>query len=440
MEPFDTGAGVAVALVLVLANGFFVAAEFAIVKVRGTQLQPLLQHSARARLADHITRRLDSYLAACQVGVTLSSLALGWIGEPVVAGLLEPPLAALVGGFAPALAHAVAIAIAFAFISTMHIVVGELAPKSVAIQRALPVALWVAYPLHWFYRVMYPFIALLNALGNALVALIGIRLAGGVEHAHSPDELGLILDAASTAGTLEAGERDIGRRALTFGERTVRSVMVPRTDMISVSERATLPELLALSAAHPFTRLPVHAANSEHIVGVLHVRDLAHAKSQTVTAGELKHPVAFIPETVDLLDAIALFRRERARVAVVLDEYGGTAGIVTLGTIAEQLIGTVGDEFAPERALFEDGPNESVLIDGHAPLAEVRERLNIELAHVPADTVAGLMLDRLGRMASVGDVITVDGVRFEAVLVEGHHIEKVRATRDAPSEVESRGW
>jgi CBS domain containing-hemolysin-like protein len=431
MEPFDTTAGIAVAILLVLANGFFVAAEFAIVKVRGTQLQPLAQHSARARLAVQITHRLDSYLAACQVGVTLSSLGLGWIGEPSVAGLLEPPLAAIVGGFAPALAHGVAIVLGFALISTLHIVLGELAPKSVAIQRAVGTSLLVAYPLHWFYRATSPFVVMLNALGNAVVGLIGLKPATAADIAHSTDELALILDAASTAGTLEAGERDVARRALTFGERTVRSVMVPRTEMVSVAESATVPELLALSATRPFTRLPVHRDGGEEIVGVVHIRDVAHASSPGLTARQLSRPVAIVPENADLLDALALFRRERARVAVVVDEYGGTAGIVTLGAIAEQLIGPVGDEFEPGRTLFDQRPDGSLLIDGLAPLVDVRERLGIELKDVPAETVSGLVVDRLGRVAAVGDVVHVDGVRFEVVAIDGRRIERVRAVPES---------
>lgn len=430
MDPSSTAAGVAAALLLVLANGFFVAAEFAIVKVRGTQLQPLAARSARARLALHITQHLDSYLAACQVGITLSSLALGWLGEPAIAGLIELPLAAIIGPFAPAVAHGIAIALAFAFISALHIVLGELAPKSVALQRALPTALWAAYPLHWFYRAMYPFISVLNTIGNAVVLRFGLQPATEAERAHSPDELGLILDAASSAGTLESVERDMARRALTFGDRTVSSVMVPRTEMISVSERATVPEMLALSAAHPFTRLPVHRAGSEEILGVLHIRDLAHAKSSEVTAGELSRPVAILPENADLLDALALFRRERTPVAVVIDEYGGTAGIVTLGTIAELLLGPVGDEFEPGRVLFDQRPDGSLLIDGLTPLDDVRERLGIELAEVPADTISGLIVDRLGRVAEVGDAVDEEGVRFEVIAVDGRRIDKVRAIRD----------
>jgi CBS domain containing-hemolysin-like protein len=431
MDPSSTAAGVAAAQLLVLANGFFVAAEFSIVTVRETQLQPLAVRSARARLALHITRHLDSYLAACQVGITLSSLALGWLGEPAIASLIELPLGAIIGSFAPAVSHGIAIALAFALISALHIVLGELAPKSVAIQRALPTALWAAYPLHWFYKAMYPFIASLNTIGNAVVRRFGLQPASGAERAHSPEELGLMLDAAGSAGTVESVERDVARRALTFGERTVSSVMVPRTEMISVSERATVPEMLALSAAHAFTRLPVHRAGAEEIIGVLHIRDLAHAKSSEVTAGELSRPVVIVPENADLLDALALFRRERTPVAVVIDEYGGTAGIVTLGAIAELLLGQAGDEFEPARVHFDQRPDGSLLIDGLTPLEDVREHLGIELAEVPADTIAGLIVDRLGRVAAVGDSIDEEAVRFEVVAVDGHRIDKVRAIRDS---------
>lgn len=435
MDPSSTAAGVAAALLLVLANGFFVAAEFSIVKVRGTQLQPLAARSARARLALHITRHLDSYLAACQVGITLSSLALGWLGEPAIAGLIEIPLVALIGPFAPAVAHAIAIALAFALISAMHIVLGELAPKSIAIQRALPTALWAAYPLHWFYRAMYPFIAVLNTIGNAVVRRVGLETASAAERAHSPDELALILDDASSAGTVESVERDMARRALTFGDRTVSSVMVPRTEMISVSESATVPEMLSLNAAHPFTRLPVHRAGGEEIIGVLHIRDLAQAKSGNVTAGALSRPVVIVPENADLLDALTLFRRERTPVAVVIDEYGGTAGIVTLGAIAELLLGQGSDEFEPARVLFEERPDGSLVIDGLTPLGDVRERLGIELAEVPADTISGLIVDRLGRVAAVGDAIDEERVRFEVVAIDGHRIDKIRATRDTAEPV-----
>ena len=430
MTTSEVAVGVFVAVLLVLANGFFVAAEFAIVKVRDTQLEPLVRTSARARQALHMTQHLDAYLAACQVGITLASLGLGWIGEPAIAGVLEPPLAAQVGGFAPAASHVVAIAIAFALISAMHIVLGELAPKSLAIQRALPTALLVAYPLHLFYRIMYPFIAVLNATGNLLISAIGLRPTTEVEHAHSPQELALLLVDAGESGALEPGERDVARRALTLGERSVRTLMIPRTEIVSVPETASITDVLAISAAHPFTRLPVHHEDRDEIVGVIHVRDLAHAAERgSRTAADLMRPVALIPETTDLLEALATFRRERVVVGVVLDEHGGTSGIVTLGAIAEHLLGPVGDEFAPARTLIERRPDGSLLVDGRTPIADLREAAGLDLARVDADTAGGFVVERLGRMALVGDIVQEEGATFTVVEVEGHRVERLVITR-----------
>lgn len=411
------------------ANGFFVAAEFAMVKVRETQLSPLVAKSARARMASYITHHLDAYLAACQVGITLSSLALGWLGEPAIAGLIEPPLVLAVGAFAPAAAHAIAIAFAFALISALHIVLGELAPKSVAIQRALPTALWTAYPLHVFYRVMYPFIRALNAVGNGVVGLMGLRPATESERAHSPEELALLVDAAGQAGMLEPGERDVAFRALSFGERSVRSVMIPRTEVVSVPDTATVTDLLAVSAARPFTRLPVHRGDGYEIVGVVHLRDLVHAPTRTTTAADLMKPVAVFAESADLLDALDVFRRDRVRLGVVVDEYGGSAGIVSLGAIVEQLLG-IGEEFEPAAPGFHDSDG-SLVADGMTQLDEARERLAARLEDAEAETVAGFVLNRLGRVAKVGDVVEAEGVAFEVISMDGRRIERVRVTRGA---------
>jgi CBS domain containing-hemolysin-like protein len=313
----------------------------------------------------------------------------------------------------------------------MHIVLGELAPKSFAIQRALPTALLVAYPLHLFYRLMYPFIAVLNAAGNLLVRAIGLQPATEVEHAHSPQELALLLVDAGETGALEPGERDVARRALTLGERSVRTAMIPRTEIVSVPETASIAEVLAVSAAHPFTRLPVHHEDRDEIVGVIHVRDLAHAAARAgaTTAAGLMRPVALLPETTDLLEALATFRRERVVVGVVLDEHGGTSGIVTLGAIAEHLLGPVGDEFVPARTFIERRPDGSLLVDGRAPIADVRDALGVELAGVSADTAAGFVVERLGRMAEPGDVVQEEGVTFKVLEIDGHRIERIAITR-----------
>jgi CBS domain containing-hemolysin-like protein len=398
------------------------------VKVRDTQLSPLVARSGRARMASYITHHLDAYLAACQVGITLSSLALGWLGEPAIAALLEPPLHFVVGTFAPAASHAIAIAIAFALISALHIVLGELAPKSVAIQRALPTALWTAYPLHVFYRVMYPFIRGLNAVGNAVVGLMGLRPATESERAHSPEELALLVDQAGEAGVIEPAERDVARRALSFGDRSIRSVMIPRTEVVSVPDTATLSEILAVSAERPFTRLPVHRGDGHEIVGVVHVRDLVHATLRAGTAAGLMRPVAIFPETADLIDALEVFRRDKVHLGVVIDEYGDSAGIVSLGAIVEQLLG-ITEEFEPVAPGFQQQSDGSLIADGMTQLDEMRDRLAAPLDDPSAETIGGFVFNRLGRVAQVGDVVEADAITFEVLALDGRRIDRVRVTR-----------
>lgn len=398
------------------------------VKVRETQLSPLVAGSRRARMASYITHHLDSYLAACQVGITLSSLALGWLGEPAIAALIEPPLAAVVGTFAPAAAHAIAIAFAFTLISALHIVLGELAPKSVAIQRALPTALWTAYPLHAFYRVMYPFIRALNAIGNAVVGLMGLRPASEAERAHSPEELSLLVDEAGKAGVIEPAERDVARRALSFGDRSVRSVMIPRTEVVSIPDTATLSEILSVSAERPFTRLPVHRGDGREFVGVVHVRDLVHAPARAVTAAGLMRPVALFPETADLIDALDVFRRDKVHLGVVIDEYGDSVGIVSLGAIVEQLLG-ISEEFEPIAPGFRQEPDGTFLADGMTPLDELRAGLHAPLEDPSSETIGGFVFDRLGRVAVMGDVVEADGLTFEVLALDGRRIDRVRVAR-----------
>lgn len=431
MDPGSILLGIVAALFLVFLNGFFVASEFAIVKVRGTQLAELVETGgATARLAQRVTQRLDAYLAACQVGITIASLGLGWIGEPAIASLLEPPLEALIGGLAPALSHALAIAVAFLFISSLHIVLGELMPKSVAIQRALVTTLWVVWPLHVFYTLAYPFIWALNGTGNALLRLVGLRTAREAEHAHSPDELRLLVDVSGAAGTLDEGERELLQNVLGFHETIVRQVMVPRTEMVAIASDATCQDLVELAERHPFTRFPVFRDDLDHVIGLVHVRDLVGMSVEELRRARVTNimrPIVSIPETMALDRALAEMRRQRSQQFVVVDEFGGTAGLVTMEDVLEELVGEVQDEFdrgAPQIRSADDG---TLVIDGLTALTELGERLPLELEDEPYDTVGGLVFGRLGRVARVGDAVEVQGVRFEVTAMDGRRIAQVRA-------------
>jgi CBS domain containing-hemolysin-like protein len=418
--------------VLLVLNAFFVAAEFAMVRVRGTQLDQLAaEGSARGRLAAHIIDHIDSYLSACQVGITMASLGLGWIGEPGVAALISPLFGWLIESN-ETLFHVISFAIAFALITYLHIVVGEQAPKYFAIQRALVTSLWLAYPLHVFYRVAYPFIWFVNTSANRILKAIGIPVGPGeVADAHSDEELRLLVAASARQGKLDESERVIVGNALNFADTLVRQVMVPRTEIIAVPEELDLAGLIVVARQHRLSRFPVYRDDLDHIVGVVHVKDLVGVdRSSKAKAHDLMRKVPAIPETLRLDQALAEFRRQHAQLAIVIDEYGGTAGLVTLEDVLEELVGEVGDEFEKDAppAIKEEGPGVYV-VNGLVSLTELRERLHLELTDEPYDTVGGMVFGRLGRVAQVDDAIETEGYRLQVTAVDGRRVSQVRFQR-----------
>ncbi|MDO8562471.1 MAG: hemolysin family protein [Candidatus Limnocylindria bacterium] len=426
----DTAAAwppIALTILLLAINAFFVAAEFALVRVRRTQVEEMVAAgSARAKMVSAQLQRIDSHLSACQVGITGASLALGWIGEPAVATLISP-LFGWVAAFSEALFHGLSFAIAFALITYLHIVIGEQAPKYFAIQRAVPLALLNAYPLGFFYRVFYPFTWLVNASANRVLFLFGIR--PGTDHdVHSGEELKLLVEMSADSGELQETEREIVGNALGFAETLVRQAMVPRTEIVAVEDTAARAEVLAIAKRHPFSRFPVYHQDLDNIVGVVHLRDLA-VRDDGQTARELMRPVPLIPETAHLDQVLAVLRRRRASLAIVLDEFGGTAGLVTLQNVLEDIVGEVLDEFEKEtQDIREEAPGR-YLIDGLVSLDEVRERIGLTLADEEYDTAGGLVFGHLGRVPSVGDRVVVDGWRFDVVAIDGHRVAQVRAER-----------
>lgn len=419
-------------IVLLILNAFFVAAEFAMVRVRGTQLDQLADEgSARGRLAAHIIDHIDSYLSACQVGITMASLGLGWIGEPGVAALIAPLFSGLIETN-ETLFHVISFTIAFGLITYLHIVVGEQAPKYFAIQRALTTSLWVAYPLHLFYRGAYPFIWFVNTSANKILKAIGIPIGPGeVADAHSDEELRLLVAASARQGKLDESERVIVGNALNFADTLVRQVMVPRTEIVAVAQELDLAGLIAVARQHRLSRFPVYRDDLDHIEGVVHVKDLVGVdRSSKAKAHDVMRKVPAIPETLRLDQALAEFRRQHAQLAIVIDEYGGTAGLVTLEDVLEELVGEVGDEFEKEAApaITEEAQGVYV-VNGLVGLTELRERLHIELTDEPYDTVGGMVFGRLGRVALVGDVIDAEGYRFQVTAVDGRRVSQVRIQR-----------
>ena len=429
MDPSGAVPAILITLVLILLNGFFVAAEYAFVRVRQTQLEEELESgSGRARLASRIEASLDTYISASQLGVTLASLAIGWIGEPAVAALIAPAFTWL-SDRSDAAFHVVSFGLAFGVITYLHVVIGELAPKYLSIQRALAVALWCALPLHLFYVVLSPFIAFVNGSANRLVGLVGIKAAADL-NVHSEEELRLLVASSTRKGVLQESERVLLGNVLDFADTLVRQVMVPRTEMVAVPDGITVGGVIELLRGSPFTRIPVYREDLDHVVGVIHVKDVVGALPDRPARDLMRKPL-YLPETAHLDRALAQFRRERVQLAIVIDEFGGTAGLVTLEDVIEELVGEVQDEFDREAPRIRE-ENGAFLIDGLMTLADARERLGLELVDEPYDTVGGMIFGRLGRLANVGDAIDVEGYRFTVTAIDGHRVSQVNARKLAP--------
>jgi CBS domain containing-hemolysin-like protein len=430
--------GLPLLLALVLLNGFFVAAEFAIVAVRRSRIEELARAgSRRAAAALEVVGRLDAYIAACQLGVTMASLALGWVGEPALAHLLEPPLARLVGSVAPAAAHGVAVVIAFAVITGLLIVVGELAPKGLALQHPDGMALWVARPLQAFYTVFRWPISGLSAAGNATLRLLGLRPATERELVHSIEELRLLVTGSQQAGVVEASEARIASRAFAFADLTAGALMTPRTLIEAVPVTISLEALVARVAALTRSRLPVYEGSLDQIVGVLHVRDLFPVLANPAGGFDLRRllrPVLTVPESKPADDLLEDMRASRCRLAVVVDEYGGTSGIVVLENLMEGLVGRIDDEPIgggpptprPPPPVEADG---SRLLDGLTRIHELEEILGARLSEADeagVETLSGLVMASLGRLPAAGDEISLAGRALRVERLQGRRVATAR--------------
>jgi CBS domain containing-hemolysin-like protein len=427
--------GLVAVVVLVLLNGFFVATEFSIVAVRRSRLEQLVQegHPGAATARD-VVGHLDSYIAATQLGITMASLALGWIGKPALATLIDPLLVALFGYTDSTAAHAVSAAIAFTVITMLHIVIGELMPKGLALQRPEGTTLWVAGPIKLFYAVFRWPINLLNAIGNGALKAFGLQPASGHEMVHSVEELRLLVTGMQQAGVVEASEARIAARAFAFGDRTAGGLMTPRTEMEAVPVTATIDQLLALAETTRHSRLPVYEGSNDKVLGVLHVRELfkyRNVAAETFDARVLVRPVPSVPESKHADSLLEEMRVRRCHIAMVVDEFGGTAGIVTLEDLVEALVGPVGEEPSVDGApvvgaIETDG---SVLLDGLTRLHEFEELVGRRLPEGVRDeveTVGGLVAAVLGRIPEVGEQATVVGRTLRVEARDGLRVAALR--------------
>ena len=416
-------------LALVLANGFFVAAEFSIVTVRKTRIDQLV---AEGHWAARAVRRAvsdpDSYIAATQLGITMSSIGLGWIGEPALASLVEPALVWLPAPLAAATAHSIAVAIAFAIITALHIVLGELAPKTIALERPEATALWVVKPTEIFMRAFWPFIRVLNGAGRGVVNLLGLRSRGGHAMVHSEAELKMLVTASQEAGVLEEGEEQMLHRVFGFADLTAGQVMVPRTEIIAVEADATRETLIDHIARWGHLRLPVYRKNLDNIIGILHVSDVVPALAagaEHINLGALARETLTVPETLAADDLLAAIRRKGVREAIVIDEHGGTAGLVTFESLMERIVGDLA--VSGGRIVVEsDGSAE---IDGLTLVTDVNEQFVLGIDEDTYTTIGGYVMGRISRRARVGDTIEVGGRTLRVVAVDNLRVAKVWLSR-----------
>jgi CBS domain containing-hemolysin-like protein len=412
--------------VLVLLNAFFVASEFAIVKVRPGEIEPLVRAgSARGRIARHILAHLDSYLSACQLGITMTSLGLGWVGEPFVADLLRGPLERA-GLTQPAVVHAIAFTIAFSIITFLHIVAGEQAPKWYAIQYAKGTTLGIARPLHLFYLVFRPFIWILNESAKRFLKALGVQAGREGEVGHSEEEIRLLL---STGNVLSGLGKSISLNAIDFAERSVREVMIPRTNVVALFTDKTIEQNIAAALDNQFTRYPLCERNMDNVVGMIHLKDLFRLKGETGPGRDLmsiRRDMLFVPETMPLETILTTFLTRRVLMATVVDEYGGTAGLVTLENVLEELVGDIRDEFDVEHPLVQRVSDGEYLVDGSFSLHEFEEVFGVEPETREVVTVSGYALQLLGRMPERGAAMTMGPWQATVEAVQGKTVKTLR--------------
>lgn len=418
-------------VLLVAANGFFVAAEFALVATRRSRIDRLAaQGNASAKVVQDTLKHLDRYISGTQLGITLASLALGWIGEATLAAMIDRGLNAFGISSGTAAAHgAAAITIAFLIITFLHIVFGELAPKSLALARPEPVSLWVARPLRWFSRIMSPFIAVLNGAANRFLRLFGLETVSESAHVHSPEELRLLVMQTHAHGLLDESDRAMLAGVFDFHNKRARDVMRPRTEVAAIPLNANEDETRALVRQERYSRFPVYDGTLDNVVGIFIAKDLWFAdESAPFSVQRFMREALYVPDSRPAERVMDDLRRTRAQMAIVLDEYGGTAGIVTIEDLVEEIVGDIADEYDIQA-------RESVEVEGALELAgslslvDVRSDHAIPIPEGSWSTLGGFVFARLGRLPKVGDTVTLPAGELEVVAMDGRRVAAVRFRR-----------
>lgn len=422
---------------LVLLNGYFVASEFALVAVRRTRIDELVKKgNAGAKLVRDALQDLDSYISATQLGITIASLALGWIGEPAVARFLEPFFGFLPGKETYITSHSVAVFIAFALITFLHIVLGELAPKTIALQKSELTSLVVIAPLILFTKIFHPVILLLNEAGSLILRVFGFSILRGQQLVHSEEEIKMILAHSTQEGIIEKGEAEMVYNVFKLGDIPVKNVMVPRTDVVAFNKNALVKDIVKqVRSNQVYSRFPLYDRTIDTVIGFVHIKDVykevlkGHVDKKLIDTNIIRE-ILSVPETKKVDEVLFDMKRERVHIAIIQDEYGGTSGLVTLEDILESVMGDIEDEFDKPINDIKRMSDGSFIVDAKTSIERVQKRFNLRIKGQGYLTIGGLVFGLIGREPSVGDTIQLADIVFEIEEMDRKRIKTLRLRKE----------
>lgn len=420
---------------LIALTGYFVATEFAIVKVRGSRIEQLIAEGKKgAEAAKHVTTHLDEYLSACQLGITVTALGLGWLGEPTVESLLFPLFKRM--ELNEAISHVLSFGIAFASVTFLHVVIGELAPKTVAIQKAEEITLGTSKPLIWFYKIMYPFIWILNHSARVIVGWFGFKAVSENELGLSEEELRILLSESYESGEINKSELEYVNNIFEFDERIAKEIMVPRTEMVTLNMNDNFETVREVIKREKYTRYPVVVdGDKDNILGLINIKEILTEEIRReeilkdTTLQSMLRPVIRVIESIPIHDLLVKMQKERSHMAILLDEYGGTSGLVTVEDILEEIVGEIRDEYdTDEVAEIRKINPDHYLFNAKVLVGEVNDIFGTNLSSEEVDTIGGWFLTR-NFDAKKGDQIEEEGIIFTAKEIQGHHILLIEAKK-----------
>ncbi len=415
-----------IAILLVLMNGFFVATEFAMVKVRKSRVEALaLEGNRNAKYALKIVKDLNSYLSACQLGITLASLGLGWIGEPAVSEALSPLFSLL--KLSENTVYSISFVLGFSIITGLHIVLGELAPKSLAIINTESIAMFTAFPLIAFYRLTYPIMWTFNHSTNLVLRIFGISQVEEHEAAHTDEEIKLLVEDSYKHGLIDQTELTFVDNIFDFSEKTVREIMIPRTDMACIFIEDTFDEIIEYVLKEQLTRYPVCRDSKDNVIGFIHIKDLFKIKFEgDENIEEIIREIKFVPESLSISELFKTFKKEKAQMAIIIDEFGGTSGLVTTEDILEEIVGEIQDEFDDDvEEEIRKNENGSYVVDGRVHIGDINELLDIEIEVENIDTIGGWIYSQLKSYPKPKEKVSYEEYEFIILKCDRKRISQV---------------